>query len=48
MPGLDQKIANRAKDEAQAHAPDEHCPVEHLSGTAGSYAAFVARLNGKA
>lgn len=34
--------------EAQAHAPNEHCPVEHLSAASGFYAALVARLNGKA
>ena len=34
--------------ENQAHAPNEHCPVDHLSAAAGFYAAFVARLNGKA
>ena len=34
-------------DEVQAHFPNEHCPVEHLSGASSFYAAFVARLNGK-
>jgi len=33
--------------ENQAHAPNEHCPVEHLRAASGFYAAFVARLNGK-
>ena len=33
--------------ENQAHAPNEHCPVEHLGAASGFYAAFVARLNGK-
>jgi putative selenium metabolism hydrolase len=34
-------------DEVQAHFPNEHCPLEHLSGASAFYAAFVARLNGK-
>jgi len=33
--------------ENQAHAPNEHCPVEHLSAASAFYAGFVARLNGK-
>lgn len=32
-------------NEVFAHAPNEACPVEHLSGAAAFYAAFVARLN---
>jgi putative selenium metabolism hydrolase len=32
-------------DEALAHTPNEHCPLEHLSAAAGFYAALVARLN---
>lgn len=35
-------------NEVHAHAPNEHCPVEHLSAAAAFYAALVARLNGKA
>jgi putative selenium metabolism hydrolase len=35
-------------NEVYAHAPNEACPVEHLSGAAAFYAALVARLNGKA
>lgn len=34
-------------NEVHAHAPNEHCPVEHLSGAAAFYAALVGRLNGK-
>jgi putative selenium metabolism hydrolase len=34
-------------NEVYAHAPNEACPVEHLSGAVAFYAAFVARLNGK-
>lgn len=34
-------------NEVFAHAPNEHCPVEHLSGAAAFYAALVAHLNGK-
>lgn len=34
-------------NEVLAHFPNEHCPVEHLSGASAFYAAFVARLNGK-
>jgi putative selenium metabolism hydrolase len=33
--------------EVLAHFPNEHCPVEHLSGAAAFYAALVAKLNGK-
>jgi putative selenium metabolism hydrolase len=32
--------------EVYAHAPNESCPVEHLSAAAAFYAGFVARLNG--
>ncbi len=35
-------------NEVYAHAPNEACPVEHLSAAAAFYAALVARLNGKA
>jgi putative selenium metabolism hydrolase len=35
-------------NEVCAHAPNEHCPVEHLSGAAAFYAALVAHINGKA
>ena len=35
-------------NEVYAHAPNEACPVEHLSSAAAFYAALVARLNGKA
>lgn len=35
-------------NEVLAHFPNEHCPVEHLSGASAFYAALVARLNGKA
>jgi putative selenium metabolism hydrolase len=34
-------------NEVLAHFPNEHCPVEHLSGAAAFYAALVARLNGR-
>lgn len=34
-------------NEVFAHAPNEHCPVEHLSGAAAFYAALVAHMNGK-
>ena len=34
-------------DEVYAHAPNEACPVEHLSGAAAFYAALVAEMNGK-
>jgi putative selenium metabolism hydrolase len=34
-------------DEVQAHFPNEHCPVEHLSGASAFYAGLVARLNGR-
>lgn len=35
-------------NEVLAHFPNEHCPLEHLSGAAAFYAALVAHLNGKA
>ncbi|HQP33846.1 MAG TPA: YgeY family selenium metabolism-linked hydrolase [Polyangiaceae bacterium] len=35
-------------NEVYAHAPDEACPVEHLSSAAAFYAALVARMNGVA
>jgi putative selenium metabolism hydrolase len=35
-------------NEVYAHAPNEACPVEHLSRATAFYAALVARLNGKA
>ena len=35
-------------NEVYAHAPNEACPVTHLSSAAAFYAALVARLNGKA
>lgn len=34
-------------DEVLAHAPNESCPVEHLSKAAAFYAAFIARLGGE-
>ncbi len=34
-------------NEVYAHAVNEACPVEHLSGAVAFYAAFVAKLNGK-
>ena len=34
-------------DEKFAHAPNEACPIEHLSGAAAFYAALVAKLNGR-
>jgi putative selenium metabolism hydrolase len=34
-------------NEIHAHAANEACPVEHLSGAVAFYAALVARLNGK-
>jgi putative selenium metabolism hydrolase len=34
-------------NEVQAHAANESCPVEHLSGASAFYAALVAKLNGK-
>jgi putative selenium metabolism hydrolase len=34
-------------NEVYAHAPNEACPIEHLSGAAAFYAALIARLNGK-
>jgi putative selenium metabolism hydrolase len=35
-------------NEVLAHAANEACPIEHLSGAAAFYAALVAVLNGKA
>ena len=35
-------------DEVLAHAPNEACPVAHLSAAAAFYAALVARIGGKA
>ncbi len=35
-------------NEVYAHAPNEACPIVHLSRAAAFYAALVARLNGKA
>jgi putative selenium metabolism hydrolase len=35
-------------NEVYAHAPNEACPIEHLSRATAFYAALVARLNGKA
>jgi putative selenium metabolism hydrolase len=35
-------------NEVYAHAPNEACPVKHLSAAVAFYAALVARLNGKA
>lgn len=34
-------------NEVFAHAPNESCPVEHLSGASAFYAAFVSKLNNK-
>ncbi len=34
-------------NEVYAHAPNEACPIEHLSAAASFYAALVAHLNGK-
>jgi putative selenium metabolism hydrolase len=34
-------------NEVYAHAPNEACPIEHLSGAAAFYAALVAKMNGK-
>jgi putative selenium metabolism hydrolase len=34
-------------NEVLAHFPNEHCPVEHLSGASAFYASLVAKLNGK-
>jgi putative selenium metabolism hydrolase len=34
-------------NEVYAHAPNEACPVEHLSRATAFYAALVARMNGK-
>ncbi|MGC8927559.1 MAG: YgeY family selenium metabolism-linked hydrolase [Myxococcota bacterium] len=33
-------------NEIYAHAPDEFCPIEHLSAAAAFYAGLVAELNG--
>jgi putative selenium metabolism hydrolase len=35
-------------NEVQAHFPNEHTPLEHLSGASAFYAGLVAQLNGKA
>jgi acetylornithine deacetylase/succinyl-diaminopimelate desuccinylase-like protein len=34
-------------NEVYAHAANEACPVEHLSGASAFYAALVAQMNGK-
>jgi putative selenium metabolism hydrolase len=34
-------------NEIYAHAPNEACPVEHLSAATAFYAALVAKMNGK-
>jgi putative selenium metabolism hydrolase len=34
-------------NEVYAHAPNEACPVEHLSGAVAFYTALVAKLNGR-
>jgi putative selenium metabolism hydrolase len=34
-------------NEIYAHAPNEACPLEHLSAAAAFYAALVAKMNGK-
>jgi len=34
-------------NEVYAHAPNEACPVEHLSAASAFYAGLVARMNGK-
>jgi putative selenium metabolism hydrolase len=34
-------------NEVYAHAPNEACPIEHLSQATAFYAALVARMNGK-
>ncbi|MCX6925332.1 MAG: YgeY family selenium metabolism-linked hydrolase [Verrucomicrobia bacterium] len=34
-------------NEVYAHAPNEACPVQHLSAATAFYAALVAKLNGK-
>jgi putative selenium metabolism hydrolase len=34
-------------NEVLAHFPNEHCPLEHLSGASAFYAALVAKLNEK-
>jgi putative selenium metabolism hydrolase len=34
-------------NEVYAHAANEACPVEHLSGAVAFYAALIAKLNGK-
>ena len=38
-------FSTNAGDEVQAHFPNEHCPLEHLSGASAFYAALVAKLN---
>ena len=35
-------------NEIYAHAPNEGCPIEQLSGAMAFYAALVARMNGRA
>jgi putative selenium metabolism hydrolase len=35
-------------NEVYAHAPNEACPIHHLSAATAFYAALVARLNSKA
>jgi acetylornithine deacetylase/succinyl-diaminopimelate desuccinylase-like protein len=35
-------------NEVLAHFPNEHTPLEHLSGASAFYAGLVAQLNGKA
>jgi putative selenium metabolism hydrolase len=35
-------------NEVYAHAPNEACPIQHLSAAAAFYAGLVARLNGRA
>ena len=35
-------------NEVYAHAPNEACPIRHLSAATAFYAALVARLNEKA
>ncbi len=32
-------------NEIYAHAPDEFCPVDHLSAASAFYAGLVAKLN---
>jgi putative selenium metabolism hydrolase len=34
-------------NEIYAHAPNEACPIDHLSGAAAFYAALMAELNGR-